>query len=1509
MNMVSNGLPSAQGLYDPSYEKDNCGVGFIANIKGEKSHEVVKKGIEILVNMTHRGAAGSDPTTGDGAGLMVQIPHEFFKIACTNLGMELPEARAYAVGMMFLPKTPAVRYQCEGITERIVEEEGASLIGWRLVPVDNRSIGDTARYTEPIIKQVIIGMGSIQTVEAFEAKLYLIRKRIENEIAKRVAKGNELFYICSMSNKTIVYKGLLLPEQIASFYIDLDDLNFKSAMAMVHSRFSTNTFPTWELAHPYRYLAHNGEINTIRGNRNWMNAREGVLKSDVYQKDVSKLFPILTPNMSDSGSLDNVFELLRTHGKSNSHALTMLIPEAWENDLNMNEHKRCYYEYNASMVEPWDGPAAVFFCDGDQVGATLDRNGLRPAKYVITNDGFMVMASELGVIRFEPERIMKKGRLEPGKMIMVDINKGAVIEDEAIKAEIYESFPYLEAVNERRVTLDTMPEFKENYQIRSETLTEKQYAFGYTLEDIHEIVKVMAETGKEPIGAMGNDAPLAVFSDQPQTLFNYFRQLFAQVTNPPIDPIREKIVMSLKNYIGSQASMLSMSPDVEPFIEIPSPVLNNIDMGKIRSLRNEHFKSTKIPITFKADLGVDGFKAALQSICERASRRVAEGYNILILSDKKVDGYEASIPSLLAVSAIHHHLIAEKTRTKVSIIVESGDARDTTHIAMLVAYGASAVNPYLAIETARELARKKIIHNMTEDEATENYVHALSTGLQKILSKMGICTVQSYHGAQIFEALGLSQAFVDQYFPGTPSRIGGLNVESIAKETISKHHKAFNRLRKSMNDLEIGGQLIWRNGAERHLFNPETISLLQRATRNNDFRTFQEYTRIINNQAKGLSTVRGMFELINAPQPISIDEVEPVSEILKRFVTGAMSFGSLSKEVHETIAIAMNRIGARSNSGEGGEDPARYQIDDEGNNRRSAIKQVASARFGVNTHYIMNADELQIKVAQGAKPGEGGHLPGPKVDAHIARVRHSTPGIDLISPPPHHDIYSIEDLAQLIYDLKSTNPKARISVKLVAEVGVGTIAAGVAKAHADMILISGHDGGTGASPISSIKTAGVPWEIGLSEAHQVLLLNNLRSRVRLQTDGQLKTGRDIVIAALLGAEEFGFATTALVVMGCTMLRHCNKNNCDLGIATQDPDLRKNFKGRPEYLINFLTFMAMEARQIMADMGFRTIEEMVGRVDKIKVNSKIDHWKAVQLDLDKVLYRPDVPSRMKPYCTEAQDHGIDQSFDHKLMEAATIAMKTKKPIQASFEINNVHRTVGSMLSGEIIQRFGEKGLPEDTLTFRFRGSAGQSFGAFGAPGLTLILEGDTNDYVGKSLSGAKIVVKPSSKATFNASENFIAGNTILYGATAGELYINGRVGERFGVRNSGASAVVEGVGNHGCEYMTGGTVVILGSTGKNFAAGMSGGEAFVYDPDNKLEENCNFEMVKVFELDDITRDRVKAMIEKHQALTDSVIADKILKDWDNAVNAFKYIVSPIYKAIVDQKQFVESERVS
>ncbi len=1504
--MVIKGLPNQQGLYDPSLEKDNCGVGFIANIQGQKSHDIVKKGIEILVNMTHRGAAGSDPTTGDGAGLMVQCPHAFFKMACASIDIDLPEPGQYAVGMFFLPNIPSLRYQCEGIIERIIAEEGCTFLGWRDVPKDNRFIGETARWTEPEIKQVFIDVSGESNPDA---TLYLIRRRIENEVKSRVISNSETFYVCSLSTQSIVYKGLLLPEQIDKYYIDLQDVRFESAIALVHSRFSTNTFPTWELAHPYRYLAHNGEINTIMGNRNWMNAREGVFKSALLKEKMKYVYPILSPHSSDSGSLDNIFELLRVHGHSNAKAMMTLVPEAWENDETMNEEKRAFYEHNASMVEPWDGPAAIFFCDGIEVGASLDRNGLRPAKYVITKDGFMVMASELGVIKYAQDNILRKGRLDPGKMIMVNTALGQVIEDDGIKKPIYTAYPYKKSIDQLKHTLEELPNYEENYQIRTEALIERQYAFGYSMEDVHEIIKVMAITGKEPIGAMGNDTPLAVLSDQPQILFNYFRQRFAQVTNPPIDPIRERVVMSLYNYIGTQSDLLSQSPHFEPYILLKSPVLSNEDMGKIRSLRTEHFKATKIPITFKVDQGVEGFEKALKNICERASSRVQEGYNILILSDKKMDSYEAAIPSLLAVSAVHHHLINEKTRTKVSLVVEAGDARETTHMALLVGYGASAVNPYIAMETAKDLVRKKIIVNQSEADATGNVKKALETGLLKILSKMGICTIQSYHGAQIFEALGLGESLINAYFPGTPSRIGGLDIDSVAKETLIRHKKAYNRLRKPYNDLEIGGNLIWRNGGERHLFNPETISLLQRSTRLGSYELFKQYTGIINQQRDALSTLRGMLKFKHKQAPISIEEVEPLNDIIKRFVTGAMSFGSLSKEAHETIAIAMNQLGAKSNSGEGGEDPSRYQKDDFGREKRSAIKQVASARFGVNTAFIMNADELQIKIAQGAKPGEGGHLPGQKVDVHIAAVRHSTPGIDLISPPPHHDIYSIEDLAQLIYDLKSTNPKARVSVKLVAEVGVGTIAAGVAKAHADMILISGHDGGTGASPISSIRTAGVPWEIGLSEAHQVLLLNNLRSRVRLQTDGQLKTGRDVIIAALLGAEEFGFATTALVVMGCTMLRHCNRNNCDLGIATQDPELRKNFKGKPEHIVNFMTYMATEVRELMAELGFRTMNEMIGRVDMLEVDDQITSWKAKQLNLDKVLYKPDVPSRMKPYCVKSQDHGIDKSYDYKLLEAAEPALKKQHAVRSAFEINNVHRSVGAMLSGVIVDQNGNKGLEEDSIVFDFFGSAGQSFGAFGARGLTLNLCGDANDYVAKGLSGAKVIVKPDSKATFEAEHNYIAGNTILYGATEGELYISGQVGERFGVRNSGAKAVVEGVGNHGCEYMTGGQVLILGETGINFGAGMSGGEVFVYDPKGDFPSKCNLDKTRFYPIEARESTIIKDMLEKHLAYTDSSKAKALLDDFDTVLKDFKYMVSDAYKKVIDDGQKDICKRVS
>ncbi|WP_461205945.1 glutamate synthase large subunit [Clostridium sp. DL1XJH146] len=1497
---VKRGFPVKQGLYDPQFEKDNCGVGFIANIKGEKTHGIVKDGLKILWKLEHRGAVGSDPKTGDGAGIMVQIPDEFFRITCDNIGIELSAYGDYAVGMTFLPKEPALRYQCEGIFERAVEEEGLKLLGWRTVPVDNRGIGESAKGTQPIIRQLFIDKNN-KSYEEFEKKLYIIRKRTEKEVNRLLERGTEYFYICSLSNKNIVYKGLLLADQISGFYLDLNDINFKSALALVHQRFSTNTFPTWDLAQPFRYLAHNGEINTIRGNRNWMNAREGVLNTKKFGKDLKKLFPIITPNCSDSASLDNAFELLVKDDRQIEHAMMMLIPEAWENDEKMSPHKKAFYEYHGSFIEPWDGPAAVFFTDGDRIGATLDRNGLRPAKYVITDSGQIVMASEYGVINFNPEEIIAKGKLDPGKMMIVDTIKGQVFYDEEIKTNIILKKPYEEIIKQSKYSLNDIKIEERISDVRKESLKERQQAFGYTLEDLTKVVKYMAEESKEPLGSMGNDTPLAVLSNRPQLLFNYFRQLFAQVTNPAIDPIREGVVMSLQNYIGAQDNILYKEVDYHPYYLLETPVLSDLDMKKIKSLRNEEFKTTTIPTTFKTDSGIDGFKNALDLICSRASRRVKEGYNILVLSDKKVDGYEAAIPSLLAVSAIQHHLIKEKTRTKISLIVETGEARETTHFAQLIAYGATAVNPYLAYETIKDLYRGNKLKVDSEEKAVENYIEAINKGLMKILSKMGICTIQSYHGAQIFEALGLSDEFVDKYFCGTPTRIGGIGLDTVGEEVLIRHEKAFDRLRKPNDELEVGGLYSWRKNGEFHLFNPDSIYKLQLSSRRNDYDLYKEYASLINNQSKNLCTLRGLLD-IKKGNSIPINEVEPVSEILKRFCTGAMSMGSLSKEAHETIAMAMNKIGARSNSGEGGEDEARFKVDKYGNDKRSAVKQVASGRFGVTANYLVNADELQIKVSQGAKPGEGGHLPGKKVDKFIAKIRHATPGIDLISPPPHHDIYSIEDLSQLIYDLKCVNPDARISVKLVSEVGVGTVAAGVAKAHADMILISGHDGGTGAAPLSSIRYAGVPWEIGLSEAHQVLLLNNLRSRVRLQTDGQLKTGRDVVVAALLGAEEYGFATAPLVIMGCVLLRDCHSNNCSMGIATQDPDLRKCFKGKPEYLINYFKFVAQEVREYMALLGFRTMNEMIGRVDKLESKKAINHYKAKGLDLASILYKPDMPMRIKPYCVIAQDHGISKSMDYDLIQVAQPALNDNKQVRGSFEINNVDRTVGAMLSGKIAKLYGSEGLPEDTIKLNFYGSAGQSFGAFGMKGLTMILEGDANDYVCKSLSGAKVALKTPKNAGFKAEENYIAGNTILYGATSGKLFVNGMVGERFAVRNSGASAVVEGVGEHCCEYMTGGTVVVLGKTNRNFGAGMSGGIAYVLNEDDSIKENCKQDNLELYEkIDKQEAEIVYDLIKEHFEYTESKKAERILNDWEQYVDKFVKIIPSAFRKILEKNK--------
>lgn len=1493
------GFPTPQGLYSPENEKDSCGVGFVANIKGEKSHSLVKKAIQVLENLSHRGAVGADPKTGDGAGILLQIPDEFFRIQCDTLGYKLPPVGEYGVGMVFLPRETAVKLQCEGIIERIVNEEGQKVISWRDVPVNNRVLGESAIGTEPTIKQIFIA-SSCKNQDEFEKVLYIIRKRAEKEVRELVTESVEYLNICSLSSKTIVYKGLFLAYQIKEYYVDLNDFNFKTAIAVVHQRYSTNTFPTWGLAQPFRYLAHNGEINTIRGNINWMNAREGVLKSEIIGDKLKKLFPIIRQNASDSECLDNTLELLEKAGRPVTHAMMMLIPEAWQKDMTMPEYKRAFYEYHGSLIEPWDGPAAVAFTDGTLVGATVDRNGLRPARYTVTKDGFVVVASEAGVLPIKPEDVLYKGKLKPGKMFLVDTSKHSIVDDESIKEEICTKYDYVKRVNKLKKTLSDFDNINESVEENAENLKEKQRAFGYTLEDLNLILATMATTGKEPLGSMGNDAPLAVLSNKPQNLFAYFKQLFAQVTNPPIDPIREEIATSIINYIGSQENILNKEDGV-PFIEIDSPVLTNEDVSKVKTLKDKNFKTTVIPITFKYDSGAAGFKNAIARICERTSARIKEGYNIIVLSDKKVDSYDVAIPSLLALSAVQHHLIREKTRTKVSLIVETGEVRETMHLALLIGYGATAVNPYLAFSSIENMISDETIKDIDFKKAQKNYIYALNKGLAKILSKMGICTLQSYHGAQIFEAIGLNKDFIDKYFTGTPSRIGGIDEEIIANETLKLHKNAFNNIRRPFKQLDVGGQYFWRKTGEYHLFNPLTISKLQIASKTGNYSVFKEYTDLINNQNENHCTLRSLLKFKNSNR-ISIDEVEPISEIVKRFCTGAMSFGSISKEAHETMAIAMNRLGAKSNSGEGGENRERYSLDPNGDNRRSAIKQIASGRFGVTTEYLVNANELQIKLAQGAKPGEGGQLTGTKVNEEIAKTRNSTPGIDLISPPPHHDIYSIEDLAQLIFDLKNVNPSARVSVKLVSEVGVGTIAAGVAKAHADMILISGHDGGTGASPVSSIKHAGIPWELGLAETHQVLLMNDLRSRVRIQTDGQIKTGRDIVIATLLGAEEFGFATSALVVMGCTMLRNCHLNTCDMGIATQDAELRKNFKGKPEHLINFFTFLAMEVREIMAELGFRTINEMVGRVDKLEVNKAITHLKAKHLDLSPILYRPDMPERIKPYCVKAQDHELDKALDCSLIESCKTALEHGKKYIGSYEIKNINRTVGVMLSGEIVRLHGHEGLKEDTITINFSGAAGQSFGAFGARGLTLVLEGEANDYVGKGLSGAKIVIKTPKNAAYEASENIIAGNTLLYGAVEGKVFINGCVGERFAVRNSGAYAVVEGTGDHCCEYMTGGKVAILGEVGRNFAAGMSGGIAYVYDIDNTFSNKCNMEFVEIENLNDTNDSSILYdMVKEHYDLTQSQRAKYILDNFETACYKFKRVIPTAYKAILENSK--------
>ena len=1466
---ASTALPPAQGLYDPRCEHDACGIGFVSHIKGRRSHDIIVKGIEVLINLTHRGACGCDPETGDGAGILIQIPHKFFARECVRLGFTLPPASEYGVGMTFLPVEKQHRLQCEGVIERIVREEGLTVLGWRDTPIDASTIGRVARGSQPYIQQIFIARARGMHEDQLERRLYIVRKRTETELPDA--------YIPSMSCRTIVYKGLLLAPQIAKFYPELADPEVESALCLVHQRFSTNTFPTWPLAHPYRYIAHNGEIKTVRGNVNWMYARQSVLASPLFSADIAKLFPIIQPGGSDSASFDNALELLVMSGRSLPHAMAMLIPEAWAKNEHMNPQKRAFYEYHASLMEPWDGPAAIAFTDGRSIGATLDRNGLRPARYFVTQDDLVIMASESGVLPVPPEQVVRKGRLQPGKMLLVDTVEGRIISDRDLKRSLYGRNPYQLWLKENQIKLEQLNDPPRQHGTDKETLVQRQRAFGYTAEDLKMILGPMGTKGEEPIGSMGTDIPLACLSDQPQPLFHYFKQLFAQVTNPPIDPIREEMVMSLTSYIGNERNLLDETPMHCHTLKLEQPILTNRDLEKLRRVSQGDFLATTLPLLFPGDEGAKGLERALNQLCRRASLAIQSGYSLLILSDRGLDPDYAAIPSLLALAAVHNHLVREKSRTQVALVIESGEPREVMHFALLIGYGASAVNPYLALET---VATEAGANKEAQAKAVANFIKAINKGLLKTFSKMGISTLQSYRGAQVFEAIGLNKSVIERYFTGTASRIEGVGLEVIAEEALRKHQHAFQPITESEPELPLGGNYAFRANGEYHLYNPQTISKLQHSVQQNSFQTFQEYTDLIDKQSRQLCTLRGLLEIKSAEEPVPLEEVEPASEIVKRFATGAMSFGSISQEAHETLAIAMNRIGGRSNTGEGGEDEARF-----GTEKRSSVKQVASARFGVTTNYLVNADELQIKMAQGAKPGEGGQLPGHKVDRNIARVRHSTPGVGLISPPPHHDIYSIEDLAQLIYDLKNVNPQARISVKLVAEVGVGTVAAGVAKAHADVILISGDSGGTGASPLSSIQHAGIPWELGLAEAHQVLVMNDLRGRVRLQTDGKLQTGRDVTIAALLGAEEFGFATAPLVAMGCIMMRKCHLNTCPVGIATQDPVLRAKFQGTPEHVINFFFFLAEQVRRYMAQMGFRTFDEMVGRSHMLECRPAVDHWKAKGIDLSAILYNPPVPSRVARRCVEKQDHGLEEALDYTIIEQAREALEEHRRIQIILPIRNVHRTVGAMLSGEIARRYGSEGLPADTIYCRFQGSAGQSFGAFLAAGVTLELEGDANDYVGKGLSGGHLIVYPPRSSTFLPEENILIGNVALYGATGGEAYFNGVAGERFAVRNSGATAVVEGTGDHGCEYMTRGTVVVLGKCGRNFAAGMSGGFAYVLDEAGDFaEKRCNLNSVDLVQLGE-DEEMVRALIEKHVATTGSPRGQWVLENWAQMVPKF------------------------
>ncbi len=1529
--------PAAQGLYNPANEHDACGVGFVANIKGAKSHAIVEQGLTILKNLTHRGAVGADPLAGDGAGILVQIPDRFFREEMARQDVFLPPVGEYGVGMVFLPQEPASRLACEYEIERAIKDEGQVLLGWRDVPCDNDGLGESVKRIEPAIRQVFIGRGAGVTVtDALERKLYIIRKSSGHAIQALKLRHGKEFYVPSMSARTVVYKGMLLAGQVGSYYKDLQDPRCVSALALVHQRFSTNTFPTWDLAHPFRLIAHNGEINTLRGNVNWIRARQGAISSPILGRDLEKLWPLIYDGQSDSASFDNALELLLMSGYSIAHSVMMMIPEAWEGHTLMDPSRRAFYEYHAAMMEPWDGPAAIAFTDGRQIGATLDRNGLRPARYIVTDDDLVIMGSECGCLPIPEEKIVKKWRLQPGKMFLVDLEKGRIIDDKELKDTLAAAKPYREWIERIRIRLDDVETDKQQPERSVVPLLDRQQAFNYTQEDLKFIMAPMAANGEEPVGSMGNDSPMAVLSNKSKTLYHYFKQLFAQVTNPPIDPIREELVTSLVSFIGPKPNLLGideMNPPIR--LEVSHPVLDFYEMEKIRHIErytDGKFRSLELDICYPAAWGKEAIEARLASLAAQAEDAVRSGYSIIVISDRKLDSGHVAIPALLALSAIHQHLTNKGLRTSAGLVVETGSAREVHHFALLGGYGAEAVHPYLAMETLLAL------HADSEDakagyKAIKNFVKAIGKGLRKVMSKMGISTYMSYTGAQIFEAVGLSRALVDKYFTGTASNVEGIGVFEVAEEAIGVHNAAFGQDPVLANALDAGGEYAFRVRGEEHMWTPDAVAKLQHSTRSNSFQTYKEYAQIINDQSRRHMTFRGLFEFRTDPsKAIALDEVEPATEIVKRFATGAMSLGSISTEAHTTLAVAMNRIGGKSNTGEGGEDRNRYApikagetlmsrlgkgrvetdiVLEEGDSLKSKIKQVASGRFGVTAEYLASAEQIQIKMAQGAKPGEGGQLPGKKVSEYIAHLRYSTPGVELISPPPHHDIYSIEDLAQLIHDLKNANTRASISVKLVSEDGVGTVAAGVAKAKADHVTISGHDGGSGASPWSSIKHAGTPWELGLAETQQTLVLNRLRGRIAVQVDGQMKTGRDVVIGALLGADEFGFATAPLVAEGCIMMRKCHLNTCPVGVATQDPVLRRKFKGKPEYVINFMFFVAEEARQLMAELGVRTINELIGRSDLLDTKKGIEHWKARGLDFSRIFYQPDVPADVARHNVEKQDHGLERALDHRLIELAQPALERGEKVAIDMPIRNINRTVGTMLSGEIARKYGHDGLPEDTIRVRFAGSAGQSIGAFLAKGITIDLIGDTNDYCGKGLSGGRISVQPSPKFRGEPTENIITGNVALYGALAGEAYFRGVAGERFAVRNSGASAVVEGVGDHGCEYMTGGTVVVLGATGRNFAAGMSGGIAYVLDEDGDFAGRCNAAMVDLepvltepeqqaklardlWHLGDSDEGALKRLIENHARYTGSRRAQAILEKWGEYRTRFVKVFPKEYR---------------